>query len=108
MGMFGLLKLALAVVVVAVLAFLGATVSLGKHTLFGHLTRIWNAAETRELVAGTAERAGPTLERFAGAVAKGVAAASEALDAGPPAPEPEAQQATPQNDRDRKGERSRE
>jgi len=63
--MWRLVRLVVLLVVIVGVAWFGSTVQLGKHTLFGHLVRIWHAQETQDLVEGARETAGPSLQRFA-------------------------------------------
>jgi len=71
----------------ALIAFLvfGATVPLGKHTLFGHLARIWKSDETQDLVEDVKESTGPMVDK----VKRGAKAGWEAVkdDAGADAPD---------------------
>lgn len=60
----------------------GRTVPLGKHTLFGHVERIWQSDETRDLVDGTREAARPAVEKVTRSVRAGVEAVRE-QDAAP-------------------------
>ena len=55
----------------------GFTVKLGKHTLFGHVQRIWKADETQDLVKGTREKADPTVDKIKRGVKAGVKEAKE-------------------------------
>ncbi|MEZ4365474.1 MAG: hypothetical protein R2939_04190 [Kofleriaceae bacterium] len=55
----------------------GATVPLGKRTLFGHVAAIWRTPEAAEMRDGIREKAGPTVERVKRGVAAGVEAARE-------------------------------
>lgn len=64
--------------IVGALIFVGATVKLGKYTLFGHISRIWKAEETQELVDGVKETSKPVVDR----VKKGVKAGWEDSDGG--------------------------
>ena len=41
----------------------GVTVNLGKHTLFGHVGRIWSSEEATDLKEGVEERARPAVEK---------------------------------------------
>ncbi len=54
-----LLKLTLLVVLI----YLGATVSLGNRTLFGHIQNIWASEQARELVDGVKQASGPAVDR---------------------------------------------
>jgi hypothetical protein len=59
------------------LAYCGATVKLGKRTLFGHVRAIWATDEAQELKEGVKETAGPAVERVKRGVKKGYEAATE-------------------------------
>lgn len=45
------------------LVYLGATVTLGNRTLFGHIQNIWTSEQTRELVDGVKQAGGPAVDR---------------------------------------------
>jgi hypothetical protein len=75
--MFRLLKLLVWIGVIAGFIWFGATVPLGKHTLFGHVQRIWKSDETQDLVEGTKEKAGPTIDRVKRGVEAGVSEAKK-------------------------------
>jgi hypothetical protein len=75
--MFKLVKFAIGLVLVAVFVWFGATVPLGKHTLFGHVSRIWNSDETQDLVEGTKESAGPAVDKVKRGVKAGMEEASK-------------------------------
>lgn len=64
----------------------GSNVKLGKFTLFGHVQRIWKAEETRDLVEGTKETAGPTIEKVKRGVKAGVDEVRKPRPDDPPAP----------------------
>ncbi|MFH0900338.1 MAG: hypothetical protein V2A73_06895 [Pseudomonadota bacterium] len=61
--MLKLVRFATSLLLLAAAVWFGATVPLGKATLFGHLRRIWQAEETQDLVQGAHEKIGPTVER---------------------------------------------
>lgn len=62
---------------IALIAFVvfATTVPLGSRTLFGHLSRIWQAPATQELVDGVKETSKPVVDK----VARGVSAGIEEL-----------------------------
>lgn len=63
-------------VIVAVIV-LGSTVPLGKRTLFGHISAVWNTKEATEMRDGIADKAAPAVERVKRGVEAGVEAASD-------------------------------
>lgn len=46
-----------------VFVWFGAAVKLGKHTLFGHVGRIWSSEEATDLKEGVEEKARPAMEK---------------------------------------------
>ena len=60
--MFGIIKLLVTLLVLAVFVWFGANVELGRRTLFEHLQAIGRTRETRDLVEGTRESARPLVE----------------------------------------------
>jgi hypothetical protein len=60
--MFRLLKLCLSLAAFLVVAWFGATVKLGEHTLFEHLHAIGQTKESQELVDGTKKAAEPLVD----------------------------------------------
>jgi hypothetical protein len=78
--MFKLMKWVIFGAFVAGFIWFGSNVNLGKHTLFGHVQRIWKSEETQDLVEGTKEAAGPTVEKVKRGVKAGV---DEARKPGP-------------------------
>jgi hypothetical protein len=58
-----------------VLAFLGATVPLGKRTFFGHIKNIWASESVKDLKEGIGEKAGPAATRIKKGVEKGLESA---------------------------------
>jgi hypothetical protein len=83
--MFSLLKFLMFLAMVGVVIWFGTSVKLGDHTLFGHAKRIWNTAETQDLVNGAKEKAGPAVEKVKRGVKAGIdeAEKDDAPDAGP-------------------------
>ena len=71
--MLRMLRFVVGVSLLLAFVWCGATIKLGKHSLFGHLGRIWQSEETRDLIDGTKETAGPTFTRFRNGVERGLA-----------------------------------
>ena len=71
--MFTLVKLVLAIALVALLAWVTVTVPIGHYTFAQHVRRIWRTEETQDLVRSTKETAAPALER----VSRGVSEAQK-------------------------------
>lgn len=61
-------------VVLAGVAYCGATVRLGERTFFAHVARIWTTEETQELVQGVKESGAPVVERIKRGVRAGIEA----------------------------------
>jgi hypothetical protein len=78
----GLLRTVLFLLFIAAFAYFGATVKIGKHTLFGHFARIWKSDEAQEMVKGVKEETGPAVERVKRGVRAGVEAATGEVDGG--------------------------
>ncbi len=57
------------------LAYVGATVKLGKRTFFGHIRAIWATEEVQDLKHGVEEKAGPAVDRVKRGVKAGIEAA---------------------------------
>jgi hypothetical protein len=70
--MFKLMKWLMFAAFVVAFIWFGSNVKLGKFTLFGHVQRIWKSDETQDLVKGTKEAAGPTIEKVKRGVEVGV------------------------------------
>ncbi len=70
--MLRLLRLVAYLVVLVALVWFGATVKLGKYTLFDHVQNIWKTQESRELVEGTKGKVGDLVNRASDRVVKGV------------------------------------
>ena len=70
--MFKLVKLVVWLVLLVVFIWFGSTVELGKHTLFGHVKRIWASDETQDLVDGVKEKGGPTYDKVKRGVERGM------------------------------------
>lgn len=73
-----LLNLAILVLMV----IFATTVPLGGRTLFGHLSRIWEAEETQELVEGVKESSKPMVEKVKRGVQAGLEEIAKDEDAG--------------------------
>lgn len=75
--------------VVAVFIWFGATVSLGKRTLFGHIGNIWSSDEAKEMRDDVKDTTAPVLDKAKKGAAKGWEAINkDDLDGGAPAPAP--------------------
>ena len=61
-SVFGLIRSLITLVILGSLVYCGATVELGEHTFFGHMSRIWASDETRELVDGVKDKGEPVLD----------------------------------------------
>jgi hypothetical protein len=59
----GLLRTLMFLVVATAFVYVGATVTLGNRTLFGHIGNIWAADETQELVDGVKQASGPAVDK---------------------------------------------
>ena len=79
---------------VAALIYVGATVNLGKRTLFGHIANIWESQEARELRDDVDRTTAPMFERVRRAAEAGwqeyrksergdASSATAAIDAAP-------------------------
>ena len=71
-----MIRLIIFLVLAIGLAYVGATVKLGKRTFFGHIRAIWATEEVQDLKHGVEEKAGPAVEK----VKRGVKAGIEAAD----------------------------
>lgn len=70
-----MIKLLVILVLAVGLAYCGATVKLGKRTLFGHVRAIWATDEVQDLKDGVKNNAGPTVDRLKRGVKAGIEAA---------------------------------
>lgn len=70
--MFRFLKFLLWCGAIIGFVWFGKYVPLGKYTLFGHVGRIWNTQETKDLVEGTKKAAKPAADKVKRAVKAGV------------------------------------
>jgi len=76
----------ISLVIFVVFVVFATTVPLGKRTLWGHVSRIWKAPETQELVDGVKDSAGPLVDK----AKRGAKAGWEAIqgDGGPVTDDP--------------------
>jgi hypothetical protein len=65
------LRLLVWIVFICAFVYFGATVKLGKRTLFGHVRAIWHTEEVQDLKEGVKEKAGPTVDRVKRGVERG-------------------------------------
>ena len=87
-----MLKFLLGLALLVAIAWFGSTVTLGSHTLFGHLQAISHTKESQDLLEGTKQSAKPLVDdvrrRIAGApdpeAKTAEASVSAPPDAGPP------------------------
>jgi hypothetical protein len=63
---FKLVKLMIGAVGLGAFCWLGATVPLGDHTLFGHISAIGQSKESQDLVRGTKQKVGDLKKRIGG------------------------------------------
>ena len=80
-----MIRFLLTLVVIAALVYAGATVQLGKHTLFGHIRAIWHTEEVQDLEQGVKDKAGPAMTKVKRGVEAGIHAMKSdgpGLDAG--------------------------
>jgi hypothetical protein len=80
--MFNLLKFLIFVAFIVLFVWFGSTVKLGKHTLFGHVQRIWTSEETQDLVEGAKDSAGPTVDKVKRGVKAGIKEIKKEPDGG--------------------------
>jgi hypothetical protein len=80
--LLGLLRTIIYVAALGALGYCGATVPLGNHTFFGHVSRIWKAPETREMVDGVKETSKPMVDKIKRGVEAGYREASREDDGG--------------------------
>jgi hypothetical protein len=57
------IRLLLWLVIAATFVVCGSTVKLGKRTLFGHISAIWNTDEAQDAKEGIKEKAGPVMDK---------------------------------------------
>ncbi len=70
--MWSMLKFLMFLALIVAFVWFGKTVPIGKHTLFGHVSRIWKTNEAQDLVEGAKETAGPAVEKVKRGVKAGV------------------------------------
>jgi hypothetical protein len=90
--MVSFLKLVIWLMLLALLIWFGATVKLGKLTLFAHIQRIWKSDETQDLVQGAEDKAAPVIEGIGQAARR---AMSDPVVNPPPPGGPDAGPVTP-------------
>jgi hypothetical protein len=59
----GVFRLLIAIAIVGLLAWCGATVNLGKRTFFGHVRAIWATPEAQDMKEDLKRKAGPAAEK---------------------------------------------
>ena len=74
-----MIRFLLMLIIIGALAYVGATVKLGKRTFFGHIQAIWKTEEVQELKKGVEEKAAPAVEK----VKRGVKAGMDEADKDP-------------------------
>lgn len=72
-----MIRLIIILAIAVGLAYVGATVKLGKRTFFGHIRAIWATEEVQDLKHGVEEKAGPAVDRVKRGVKAGIEAANE-------------------------------
>ena len=80
--MFRSIRSLLSLAILAAFVLFAATVPIGKHTLFGHVKRIWSSDEAKELRDSVKEESGPAIDRLERGVKAGIKAAKGDGDAG--------------------------
>ena len=58
-----MIRLLFWLVIAATFVVCGSTVKLGKRTLFGHVSAIWNTEEAQDAKEGIKEKAGPVMDK---------------------------------------------
>ena len=76
-----MIRFFITVAIIGTLAFLGATVKMGKRTLFGHVGAIWSTKEAKDMREGVGEKAGPVVDKLERGVKAGFREASKDLPA---------------------------
>ena len=72
-----MIRFFITVAIVGTLAFLGATVKMGKRTFFGHIGAIWATKEAKDMREGVGEKAGPVVDKLERGVKAGVREATK-------------------------------
>lgn len=67
-----LIRSLITLTILVALVYIAATVKLGQRTLFGHVSQIWAADETQELVDGVKETSGPMMDKIKRGVKAGL------------------------------------
>jgi hypothetical protein len=75
------IRFLIALVLLSMLAYCGATVKLGKRTFFGHVAAIWKTDEAQDMKEGVKEKAGPAAEKLKRGVEAGYREATRDEDA---------------------------
>jgi hypothetical protein len=70
------------IALILVFVWFGATVNLGRRTLFGHIGNIWSSDEAKEMRQDVGEHAGPALGEAKERAKAGWKAMQKDLDAG--------------------------
>ena len=78
----GIIRSLISLCFIVIFLFVGFTVPLGQRTLFGHVSNIWSADETQELVDGVKESSGPMVDRVKRGVQAGLADEEDARQPG--------------------------
>ncbi len=74
----GMIRSLISLCFLGIFLFVGFTVPLGQRTLFGHVSNIWSADETQELVDGVKESSVPLVDRVKRGVQAGLADGEDA------------------------------
>ena len=69
-------------IIIGVFIWFGATVKLGKRTLFGHVHAVWATPEAQDMKNGIEEKAGPVVNKVERGVKAGYREATRGDDAG--------------------------
>ena len=96
-----MIRLLFLLAIAGLVTWCSTTVPLGQHTFAGHVSRIWDSNESKDLregvrekatseatkrtVEGVADHAGPVVDRVVKGIKTGVRTAIEDPDSGPPA-----------------------
>lgn len=76
----GMIRSLISLSLLTLFLVIGFTVPLGQRTLFGHVSNIWSADETQELVEGVKDSSGPLVDRVKRGVKAGLADQDEPGD----------------------------
>lgn len=80
----GMIRSLISLCFLAAFLLVGFTVPLGQRTLFGHVSNIWSADETQELVDGVKESSVPFVDRVKRGVQAGLADEGDAQPSATP------------------------